>query len=78
MLDFAAPWCEIPSGPTERQFPEYPDESLADWDERHGLRDAPDDGFNRSPRRLRPDGSGKADLPTAEPDTRRQRMERTI
>jgi hypothetical protein len=44
MLDFAAPWCEIPSGPTERQFPEYPDESLADWDERHGLRDAPDDG----------------------------------
>jgi hypothetical protein len=44
MLDFAAPWCEIPSGPTKRQFQEYPDESLADWHERHGLRDAPDDG----------------------------------
>jgi hypothetical protein len=44
MLDFAAPWCEIPSGPTERQFPEYPDESLADWHMRHGLRDAPDEG----------------------------------
>jgi hypothetical protein len=44
MLDFAAPWCEIPSGPTERQFPQYPDESLADWHVRHGLRDAPDDG----------------------------------
>jgi hypothetical protein len=44
MLDFAAPWCEIPSGPTERQFPQYPDESLADWHVRHGLHDAPDDG----------------------------------
>ena len=44
MLDFAAPWCEIPSGPTERQFPQYLDESLANWHVRHGLRDAPDDG----------------------------------
>jgi hypothetical protein len=39
MLDYAAPWCEIPSGPDERHFPEYPDESLADWHQRHGLRD---------------------------------------
>ena len=44
MLDFAAPWCEIPSGPTERHFPEYPDESLADWHRRHGLRDEPAGG----------------------------------
>jgi hypothetical protein len=41
MLDYAAPWCEIPSGPDERHFPEYPDESLADWHQRHGLRDNP-------------------------------------
>ena len=41
MLDYAAPWCEIPSGPGERHFPEYPDESLADWHQRHGLRDDP-------------------------------------
>jgi hypothetical protein len=39
MLDYAAPWCEIPSGPDERLFPEFPDESLADWHQRHGLRD---------------------------------------
>jgi len=25
MLDYAAPWCEIPSTPAERHFPEYPD-----------------------------------------------------
>jgi hypothetical protein len=41
MLDYAAPWCEIPSGPDERLFSEYPDESLADWHQRHGLRDDP-------------------------------------
>ena len=41
MLDYAAPWCEIPSGPNERHFPEFPDESLADWHRRHGLRDDP-------------------------------------
>jgi hypothetical protein len=39
MLDYAAPWCEIPSGPDERLFPEFPDESLADWHQKHGLRD---------------------------------------
>jgi len=41
MLDYAAPWCEIPSGPNERHFPEFPEESLADWHQRHGLRDDP-------------------------------------
>jgi hypothetical protein len=50
MLDYAAPWCEVPSGPNERRFPEYPDESLAGWHERHGLRDAPEDGRNRRSR----------------------------
>jgi hypothetical protein len=41
MLDYAAPWCDIPSGPDEKHFPKYPDESLADWHQRHGLRDDP-------------------------------------
>ena len=41
---YAAPWCEIPSGPAERHFPGYPDESLADWHRRHGLRDDPASG----------------------------------
>jgi hypothetical protein len=41
MLTYAAPWCDIPSGPNERHFPEFPDESLADWHRRHGLRDEP-------------------------------------
>jgi hypothetical protein len=39
MLDYAAPWCEIPSGAYERDFPQGPDVSLADWHERHGLRE---------------------------------------
>ncbi len=42
MLNYAAPWCEIPSGPNEKHFPEFPDESLAEWHERHGLRDEPE------------------------------------
>ncbi len=41
MLDYAAPWCEIPSGENERHFREFPDESLADWHETHGLGDGP-------------------------------------
>ena len=44
MLNYAAPWCEIPSGLDEKHFPEYPDESLEEWHERHGLRDEPEDG----------------------------------
>ena len=39
MLDYAASWCKIPSGENEKHFPEGPDMSLADWHERHGLRD---------------------------------------
>jgi hypothetical protein len=35
MLDYAAPWCEVPTG--ERHFPEYPEESLEEWHRRHGL-----------------------------------------
>ena len=44
MLDYAAPWCEIPAGGSEIHFAEDPDMSLADWHERHGLRDDPHTG----------------------------------
>ena len=27
MLNYAAPWCEIPETGNERRFPEYPEES---------------------------------------------------
>ena len=37
MLDYAAPWCEIPTGKDEKHFPEYPEESLEEWHRRHGL-----------------------------------------
>jgi hypothetical protein len=37
MLDYAAPWCEIPADGNERHFPEYPEESLEEWHRRHGL-----------------------------------------
>jgi hypothetical protein len=37
MLNYAAPWCEIPIGEGEQHFPEYPEESLAEWHKRHGL-----------------------------------------
>lgn len=41
MLNYAAPWCEIPRDANERYFPEFPDESLEDWHRRHGLYDEP-------------------------------------
>jgi hypothetical protein len=44
MLNYAAPWCEIPSGPDKKHFPEFPDESLEEWHERHGLREEPEAG----------------------------------
>lgn len=37
MLDSAAPWCEVPTGKDEKHFPGYPEESLEDWHDRHGL-----------------------------------------
>ncbi|CAA9453073.1 MAG: hypothetical protein AVDCRST_MAG78-3649 [uncultured Rubrobacteraceae bacterium] len=37
MLNYAAPWCEIPENGNERHFPEFPDESLEEWHRRHGL-----------------------------------------
>jgi len=37
MLDFAAPWSEVPTGRGHEHFREYPKESIADWHKRHGL-----------------------------------------
>jgi hypothetical protein len=39
MLDFKASWVQVPSGPGEIHFAQYPDESLEDWHKRHGLLD---------------------------------------
>ena len=37
MLNYAPSWCEIPTGENEKHFPEFPEESLAEWHQRHGL-----------------------------------------
>jgi hypothetical protein len=37
MLDFAAPWCETPTGPNHAHFAAYPDESIEDWHAKRGL-----------------------------------------
>ena len=31
MVDYAAPWVEVPQGPEHTHFAEYPSESIADW-----------------------------------------------
>lgn len=36
MLDFKTNWVEPHIGPTDRTFPRYPDESIAEWHERTG------------------------------------------
>jgi len=37
MLDFKASWVEVLAGANDKQFPAYPDESIADWHRRLGL-----------------------------------------
>ena len=37
MLGSKAPWVEPAIGPRDRTFDDYPDESLAEWHQRHGL-----------------------------------------
>ena len=37
MLDFKAPWVEVPATEIDRHFARYPDESIQAWHERHGL-----------------------------------------
>ena len=40
MLDFSAPWAEIPRGKSDRHFPRYPDEGILDWHKRLNLYQA--------------------------------------
>lgn len=40
MLDFAAPWCEIPNTKNDVHFSTYPEESIEDWHKRHKLSDS--------------------------------------
>jgi len=37
MLGSKAPWVQVPEGEGHVHFDEYPDESLEEWHERHGL-----------------------------------------
>lgn len=37
MLDFRAPWVDVPTGENHRHFARYPDESIIDWHRRHRL-----------------------------------------
>ncbi|MFQ6024561.1 MAG: GFA family protein [Acidiferrobacterales bacterium] len=37
MLNFAASWVEIPAGPHDVYFPEYPEETIVDWHKRRSL-----------------------------------------
>jgi hypothetical protein len=37
MLDFAAPWADVPEGPRHTHFARYPDESIIDWHRKRGL-----------------------------------------
>ena len=37
MLNYAAPWADVPSGSAHTHFGEYPEESIADWHTKRGL-----------------------------------------
>lgn len=37
MLEFAAPWCELPEGEDENNFSKYPEESIEDWHKRNKI-----------------------------------------
>jgi hypothetical protein len=37
MLDYAAPWVEVPRGKHDAHFKEYPKEAIVDWHKRHHL-----------------------------------------
>ena len=41
MLDFKAPWVPLEAGPNDAQFARYPEESIAEWHERHRLEAKP-------------------------------------
>lgn len=37
MLNYVAPWCEIPKGKKEHHYKEYPNESIEHWHREHKL-----------------------------------------
>jgi hypothetical protein len=37
MLDYAAPWADVPKGRAHKHYREYPKESIAGWHKKHGL-----------------------------------------
>ena len=37
MLDYAAPWADVPAGRGHTHFAEYPEESIADWHRKRNL-----------------------------------------
>jgi len=37
MLNYAAPWAEVPAGRRHRHFPEYPEEAIFDWHKKRRL-----------------------------------------
>lgn len=37
LLDSKAPWVEVPRGKRDARFPEYPDQSIAEWHRARGL-----------------------------------------
>ena len=39
MLNSKAAWVEVHAGPNDQRFEEYPQESLAQWHQRHGFED---------------------------------------
>ncbi len=39
MLDFKAPWVAVPEGKQDPHFPQYPDQSIADWHKSRSLTD---------------------------------------
>ncbi len=41
MLEFKPAWVEVDAGPQDKEFPQYPQESLAEWHSRLGVPSAP-------------------------------------
>jgi hypothetical protein len=37
MLNYAAPWADVPKGRAHKHYEEYPKESIAGWHKKHGL-----------------------------------------
>lgn len=37
MLNYAAPWCNVPQNAHDKNLPEYPEESIEDWHKTRGL-----------------------------------------